>query len=749
MSIVALGWKTLRYRRVLAAVLTAAPLAAQTQWSIDDLFTSRRDSAAVYDVARAATIVFGGFDGMDRNDTWRWDGTSLTRLSPATSPPPMRGHVMVYDAVRERIVVFGRPAGVHQTWAFDGLTWSQIATSTVPTTNGQIAMAYDVARDRAVLVDAPPASSYVRLWEFDGSNWMQIPIAPPTWPGSPQSLQFTYDATAGNCAFWRGESSPGMWRWNGATWSYQPSTSTLTQFGAQMVHDPVQQRLLLVGGSYHPSTTPRTHRWSPGAATWQPLANDGPEAQFSAVAFDPVRNRLVYLGGASTQVLSTTLFDSSLWEWNGVQWTKRLQGPPCSREETALAVDRGTGRLVMYGGVHTTDLGDTWQFHQGQWQLLIGQSQFAGPTHPGNARGGRLLFDEARQEFLLFTPNSSAPSRLWRLAGNQWLSTGIGGPSARTGAAVCYDRLRQRTLLFGGRVGVDAQDDFWQWNGTAWTQLQPALVPQARHEAGMAYDPLRDRVVLVGGQLLGGAPGDTWEFDGTNWQQFAGGAGPAGPRPQVCWDEARQAIVAFDTGQTSAATARTWQWDGASWQEIAVGTTPGRLKVALASLPDRLLLIGGAPGLSGGYFALPANLTSPALANLTTFGPSGASSAGPLLLTGTGARPWIGSNIALRIAPLPQWALPGAWLGASSSEWQGTALPISLQPLGFAGSMLVAPDVPLPVLDLGTGEGRLAFTVPSAPSLIGAAAFCQTFVFEPFTGAVATSNGVQLVLGSR
>ena len=43
-----------------------------------------------YDAATGQLVLFGGFDqqhGADLNDTWTWNGTTWTQLSPATSPP--------------------------------------------------------------------------------------------------------------------------------------------------------------------------------------------------------------------------------------------------------------------------------------------------------------------------------------------------------------------------------------------------------------------------------------------------------------------------------------------------------------------------------------------------------------------------------------------------------------------------------------------------------------------------------------
>jgi hypothetical protein len=40
-----------------------------------------------FDPATGDLVLFGGYDGSYRNDTWTYDGTTWTQQFPATSPP--------------------------------------------------------------------------------------------------------------------------------------------------------------------------------------------------------------------------------------------------------------------------------------------------------------------------------------------------------------------------------------------------------------------------------------------------------------------------------------------------------------------------------------------------------------------------------------------------------------------------------------------------------------------------------------
>ena len=52
-------------------------------------------------------MLFGGYGGSYRGDTWEWDGTVWVDKTPATSPSARDAHAMAYDSARGRIVLFG------------------------------------------------------------------------------------------------------------------------------------------------------------------------------------------------------------------------------------------------------------------------------------------------------------------------------------------------------------------------------------------------------------------------------------------------------------------------------------------------------------------------------------------------------------------------------------------------------------------------------------------------------------------
>ena len=96
--------------------------------------------------------------------------------------------------------------------------------------------------------------------------------------------------------------------------------------------------------------------------------------------------------------------------------------------------------------------------------------------------GHAMAFDEARGQTLIqggySTGINSSHYYLWD--GLQWSSPGGVRPTARSDAAMAYDRQRQVIVLFGGSTsGATSFADTWEWDGVQWTQITPTSSPPA------------------------------------------------------------------------------------------------------------------------------------------------------------------------------------------------------------------------------------------------------------------------------
>jgi hypothetical protein len=314
---------------------------------------------------------------------------------------------------------------------------------------------------------------------------------------------------------------------------------------------------VLVPGPGTGATTP--------ASTWTQLfPATSPASRYGAsMAYDPSTGQLVLFGGLGTFSLSDT------WTWNGTTWTQLnpATSPP-ARADASMAYDPGTGQLVLFGGVDSngTYLTDTWTWNGTTW------TQLNPATSPPVRSGASMTYDPGTGQLMLFGGQDlhfAFPflNDTWTWNGTNWTQQApVTSPPARSGASMTYDRGTGQLVLFGGYGSNPFLNDTWTWNGTTWTQLNPATSPPVRAGASMAYDPGTGQLVLFGG--TNGAANnamlnDTWTWNGTNWTQQAPVTSPPGRA---------YASMAYDpgTGQlvlTGAANSNgnylndTWTWN--------------------------------------------------------------------------------------------------------------------------------------------------------------------------------------------
>ena len=200
------------------------------------------------------------------------------------------------------------------------------------------------------------------------------------------------------------------------------------------------------------------------------------------MAFDPLRGLGVLFG------------DGQTWEWDGKAglWTLRrtLRDSPELIWPYSMAWDPGRQVVLLFGD------GQTWE-----WDGAVGtwsdRTTERGPTR------GALVTDPLRGRVLLVHGLAEEMGRglphvvwyVWEWDGSAgvWLdrtrSREMPGP--RHSPKLTYDTMRQRTLLFGGGEGEQA-NDIWEWEGGD----RELDLPGARggREAPRALAPLGPRL---------------------------------------------------------------------------------------------------------------------------------------------------------------------------------------------------------------------------------------------------------------
>ncbi len=238
---------------------------------------------------------------------------------------------------------------------------------------------------------------------------------------------------------------------------------------------------------------------------------------------------------------------------------------PSSRAGAAMAYDRATGQLILFGGNDGVDEADTWSWSGTDW------TQLQPADSPGPRDDAAMAFDSATGQLLLYGGVGSSGDT-WAWTGTDWsdVTPASNNPAAVSGASMAYDPTSGRLLLFGGTGASGPVADTWSWDGKAWSPLKVATSPPARFDASLAFDPAAGRPVLFGGtgmvQGVLSTLDDTWTWDGSTWADATSkvptDSPPARTAASMAFDPATGQLVLFGGGQTAG---RNPLYDGDTW----------------------------------------------------------------------------------------------------------------------------------------------------------------------------------------
>jgi hypothetical protein len=260
----------------------------------------RQEASMIYDAARDRMIVFGGYNnGQTTNEVWALSLASSppvwSRVYPIGSLPLERSqHAAAYDPIRHRMVVFAGQSNnnlLSDAWALslnDPPTWTALhPVGTAPTPRRGSEMVYDDVGDRMLVVGGNEAYYYPSISASE--VWSLGLEAVPAW-SQVHSLPFPI-AMAGECL---------------------------------AVPDPAGHRVLRLGysGNYGNDSLYVDAFTPTGDSVWStvPTAGDRPKAYAGASAvYDSDHNRVIYYGGYPTY---------SGYELNPVTYALSLGAPP-------------------------------------------------------------------------------------------------------------------------------------------------------------------------------------------------------------------------------------------------------------------------------------------------------------------------------------------------------------------------------------------------------------------------------------
>ncbi len=223
-----------------------------------------------------------------------------------------------------------------------------------------------------------------------------------------------------------------------------------------------------------------------------------------------------------------------------------------------------------------------------------------------------MAYDEAHQVVVLFggtdrfltVPGSANRSDTWIWDGSTWTQRQPAQAPSLAEAVMSFDQSSRSVLLFGTTQGGPVTAETWIWDGNQWKQALPARSPSGRLGASLAYDVASQRVLLFGGfNQAEGFQNDTWTWDGSSWiQEHPPNAPPA--RQLAAMTGGSYGILLFG-GDDGHAFGDTWLWNGVDWLLLKPCTAPRpRTNASIAYDGERSVLVmfggivvpAGAPG---------------------------------------------------------------------------------------------------------------------------------------------------------
>ena len=198
---------------------------------------ARSNHTMVYDASAARCIIFGGIGNggaTTYDDMFYLTATATTWSSPANAGPPSGrwGHSMVYTTGGISILFGGYSGGYkNDTWQYNSAstgTWTQISPSTSPTARAGHAMVYDSAIPAVFIFDGTNGTALSDSWEFTPAStsgtWTNVNFGTPA-PVARVYLSAVYDTAASEMLIYGGQNT-GNTVYYGDAW-----TAAATNYG--------------------------------------------------------------------------------------------------------------------------------------------------------------------------------------------------------------------------------------------------------------------------------------------------------------------------------------------------------------------------------------------------------------------------------------------------------------------------------------------------------------------------------------
>jgi len=593
-----------------------------------------------YDVASGVFIMVGrNYNGYNEYQlTWTYDLSTDTWTRIADNNRPRQTGSGAFDNAKGEMIV--QSFNGTETWAMNIATgnWTSKNPALTPIPREGYSMAFDPALGEMVLFGGGknPGSGnciyYNDTWSY---NLSQNTWTNRTSAGSPPARAYCsmiYDSVnkvmvlfGGNTGLWLDVQNQALF---GDTWIYDPGTYTWTNMSPavsppprdkfSMAYHKAGGETVLYGGFLDNQSVMGNDTWSYNLSrnAWANLTpkNSPPPRCGHSMAYDPVNNRIVLVGGASPAIYN---WRADSWSYNltANDWTMGTLKAPSSRQCPQAAYDSDTGEIVLFGGYDMAyqylqsgsvylSCGDTWKFNLSQnlWTLLspTKSCQQIQPLYGYGWLPNVMAYDRRCKEMVLFNPEDDPIAEIYsfNLSTNTWKNKNPENPPSRTDMAntITYHEksgvmVLYQSTIYGGLIYT------YNLSSNIWTHVNSFSLPSYDY-ASSVYLESDDEILFFGRIAAGKA--ETWKYDlGTDqWTKLlSAGNPPVRIDFSMAYDRFRDEVV-LNGGYSSGYLSDTWCFNVATntWSEIRPTSKPPtvyRHVLVCHEIENEVLMVGG------------------------------------------------------------------------------------------------------------------------------------------------------------
>lgn len=282
------------------------------------------------------------------------------------------------------------------------------------------------------------------------------------------------------------------------------------------------------------------------------------------------------------------------------------------RNAHSMIYDSKNKQVLLFGGADEKQVyGDLWKLNNSGWELVKTSKS------PEPRTFASLVYDEDEQRIVLFGGNKvlfgnkKNPAKMfgdtWEFKGGNWRKLEISeSPEPRAEAAIAYDSLEKRIILFGGYKLVNGKvrklNDTWELKGDKWERLNDSFI-SPRNGAALSFDKKLKKVVLFGGSTpdkeYGEKTGETWVLEGGAWRNLKIEQPANIFNSNMVFDEKSKQTFRFGGWNGTERINETWIFKDQAWTKLNLKTNPparNHSAMVYDSNLKQVILFGGHDG---------------------------------------------------------------------------------------------------------------------------------------------------------